>query len=294
MKISIITPTYNRANLLHKAYESLKQQTKQNFEWIIVDDGSKDNTIEVVENFISEKCIDIKYYYKENGGKHTAVNLGVSNANGTLLLILDSDDSLSVDAVETINSDWKLYSKDSKICGLSYNRRLENLNKKSEKFAEKYIVSNHISFRYNNNFLQDRVEVYRTDVMKKYPFPVFECERFLSEAIVWTTIAYSYDTVYIDKNIYNCKYLSNGLTANSIKARVNNPKGATANYAIMMKKPFKFYLRIKYSKLYNAFSKFAKIPFKEELKSGNDLLIILTKPLGDIVYLKWRKYIITR
>lgn len=291
MKVSIITPTYNRANLLHKAYESLKQQTKQNFEWIIVDDGSKDNTKEVVENFISEKRIDIKYYYKENGGKHTAVNLGVACASGTLLLILDSDDSLTADAIETIDSDWKLYSKVSNICGLSYNRRLVNLNKKSEKFAKKYIVSNHISFRYNSDFLQDRVEVYKTEIMKEYPFPVFEGERFLSETIVWNTIAYKYETVYIDKNIYNCEYLPNGLTANSIKARVNNPKGATANYAIMMKKPFKFSLRVKYSILYNTFSKFAKISFKEELKAKNTLLIVLTKPLGDIVYLKWKKYI---
>lgn len=291
MLLSIITPTYNRADLLYKAYESLKKQTSQDFEWIIVDDGSEDNTKETVEKFILEQKIDIKYYYKENGGKHTAVNVGVINANGMLMLILDSDDSLLIDAVETINSDWKLYSQNSNICGLSYNRKITNLQIENKKVMPARIISSHIAFRYNDGFIKDRVEVYRTDVMKEYPFPQFENERFLSEAIVWNKIAYTYDTVYIDKDIYYCEYLPNGLTANSIKARVCNPKGAVANYAIMMKKPFKMSLRVKYSILYNAFSKFAKISFKEELKSGNMLLIVLTKIFGDIVYLKWKKYI---
>ena len=90
--VSIITPSYNRANLLPKAYESLKKQTSKDFEWIVVDDGSKDNTDEVVQKFISENQIEIKFIKKENGGKHTAVNRGVKEACGELVLILDSDD----------------------------------------------------------------------------------------------------------------------------------------------------------------------------------------------------------
>ena len=114
----------------------------------------------------------------------------------------------------------------------------------------------------------------------------------MSEAVVWNKIAYNYDTVYINKDIYECEYLEGGLTSNSIKTRVNNPKGAIANYEIMMKKPFKFSLRVKYSILYNAFSKFANISFKDRLRNDNKFLIILTKLLGDFVYLKWKKYLV--
>lgn len=292
MKLSIITPTYNRAELLYNAYEALKMQTSKDFEWIIVDDGSKDNTKEVIKNFILQKKIPIRYYYKKNGGKHTAVNLGVKKAKGELMLILDSDDVLVLEAVKIIIDDWNLYSENDKICGLSYNRKIINLKTKKSKLNYKYIISDHISFRYNRGVEQDRVEVYRLDIMKKYPFPEYKDEKFLSEAVVWNTIAYTYNTVYINKDIYKCEYLPNGLTANSIKSRVNNPNGALANYAIMMNKPFKVSLRIKYSILYNAFLKFANKMISEETIKKNKILIILTKPLGDIVYLKWKKYLI--
>ena len=126
LKISVITPSYNRANLLKNAYDSLKKQSHLNFEWIIVDDGSKDNTKRVVEEFENEKCVEIKYYYKENGGKHTAVNLGVANATGELIIILDSDDRLTQDAIENIIKDWNEYKFNDKICGISYNRRIIN------------------------------------------------------------------------------------------------------------------------------------------------------------------------
>lgn len=156
---------------------------------------------------------------------------------------------------------------------------------------ETEIISNHIEYRYNQEVLGDRAEVYRTNVMLKYPFPEIKGERFLSEAIVWNKIAYDYDTVYIGKDIYECEYLDGGLTSNSISTRVNNPKGAMLNYNLMMKKPFKMKLRIKYSILYNAFSNFAKVSFAERMKNENKIIIVLTKILGDVVYLKWKKYL---
>ena len=288
--VSIITPSYNRANLLPKAYESLKKQTSKDFEWIVVDDGSKDNTDEVVQKFISENQIEIKFIKKENGGKHTAVNRGVKEACGELVLILDSDDWLTNDAIETVIKDWQEYKNNEKICGLSYNKKV--INKEAFKAKEPVVISNHIQYRYNENVLGDRAEVYRTSIMKEYNFPEIKDERFLSEAIVWNKIAYKYDTVYIDKDIYECEYLEDGLTSNSVRLRVNNPKGAMLNYQIMMQKPFNLKLRIKYSILYNTFSKFAKVSFKETLKNGNRFLLAVTKPIGDIVYLRWKKHLI--
>lgn len=289
MIISVITPSYNREKLLINAYNSLLKQSNKSFEWIIVDDGSKDNTGILVTNLINDKKINIKYIKKENGGKHTALNKGIDEASGELIIILDSDDFLTDDAIETILDDWRLYENNEKICGISYQRKLIN-GPKSKSLPQSPYISNHIECRYNQEFYADRAEVYRTDVMQRFKFPVFEKERFLSETIVWNKIAMEYDMVYIDKEIYVCEYQNDGLTANSQKTRVNNPIGAMENYRIMMKKPFKFKLRIKYSILYNTFSKFANIPFLKSLDKENKLLLILTRPIGDIVYMKYKKY----
>ena len=101
MTITVFTPTYNRAYILPKLYESLKKQTCMNFEWLIIDDGSTDDTSEVVKTFKTDK-FPILYYYKKNGGKHTAMNYSHPYINGDLLFIVDSDDVLTNDAIETI------------------------------------------------------------------------------------------------------------------------------------------------------------------------------------------------
>lgn len=105
MLITIFTPTYNRAELLPRLHKSLQEQTNKNFEWIVVDDGSTDNTKEVIENIIlqQENDFPIRYFYKENGGKHTAINRGVREANGDLFFIVDSDDILTFNSVELIS-----------------------------------------------------------------------------------------------------------------------------------------------------------------------------------------------
>ena len=105
--LTIFTPTYNRADILNKAYKSLKRQTNKDFIWLVVDDGSIDNTEDVVKGWIDENIIEIKYIKKENGGKHTAYNVAVENTSTELIMIaLDSDDYLSDDAVEIILDTW--------------------------------------------------------------------------------------------------------------------------------------------------------------------------------------------
>ena len=99
IKLTLFTPTYNRAHLLERLYSSIKKQTYHHFEWLIVDDGSTDNTNEVVKTFIEEGIITIKYVFKRNGGKHRAINEGVQQAQGELFFIADSDDMLPPDAL---------------------------------------------------------------------------------------------------------------------------------------------------------------------------------------------------
>ena len=107
MLITVLTPTYNRAKLLERLYQSLCQQTYQDFEWIVVNDGSKDHTNEVVQSFVAEKKINIIYIKQENGGKHRAVNSGVKVAKGELIFIADSDDWLPFNAIEIVMEKYK-------------------------------------------------------------------------------------------------------------------------------------------------------------------------------------------
>ena len=284
--LAILTPTYNRAYILNKAYESLKKQTNHNFVWYIIDDGSTDNTEEIVKKFQKEKVLDIHYYYKENGGRHTAINYGVKKIKEDYILILDSDDKLLEKAVEEVLSKWKKYDKNSKICSISFLKVFPNKNVIGKVYKEKEIQSNHIDFRYNRGLLGDMCEVWRTSILKKYPFPVFKNERFLSEAIIWNKIAFEYDTIYINKPIYIADYLEDGLSNNSLKVRYKNPIGALENANTFLNKRFKISIRLKNAILYDGFSIISKRKFKNIInESNNKFLCILFYPLGYLFYL---------
>ena len=118
--ITILTPTFNRDYILKKAYNSLLNQNNKKFEWLIIDDGSTDKTKELVNKFKSENKIKIRYFYKKNGGKHTALNFGINKAKGDLILILDSDDYLRKDAVELVYKYWDKYKDNDKLCGITF------------------------------------------------------------------------------------------------------------------------------------------------------------------------------
>lgn len=262
--ITVLTPTYNRKYILKKAYESLVNQTDKDFEWLVIDDGSSDNTKGLIDELINENKINIRYYYKENGGKHTALNYGTNKAKGELILILDSDDYLSEDAIELVKKYWEKYKSNKKICGMTFLRKLKNPFYKEKLFDE--CVSNMIDFKYNNGILADMCEVIRTDILKKYPYPTFEQERFLSEVIVTGQIAKTYDTAYIPIEIYHTEYLEDGLSLNWFKLVVNNPLGARANNLLFMSKEFKFKIRLKNCIMFDVFSIIAKKPVLKETK----------------------------
>lgn len=284
--ITILTPTYNRAYTLEKAYKSLVNQTNKNFIWLIVDDGSTDDTKELVDKFIAEKLIKINYCYKENGGKHTAINYGVKKINTKYVLILDSDDYLKEDCVEIVLNKWDKYCNNKKIGCLSFLKVFTNDKPIGKKYKGNEIISNHIDFRYNKSLLGDMCETFRCDVLKKYPFPVIKNERFLSEAIVWNRIAYDYDTVYINIPVYVAEYLGDGLTTNSLKLRYNNPKGAVINANMFLNNRFKLAIRIKNAILYDGFSLISGKKIKSIIRTSNSKkLSILFLPLGYIFYI---------
>lgn len=289
MLLTILTPTYNRANLLKRCYNSLKEQTNKNFEWLVIDDGSIDDTKVIVEGFIAEDIIPIRYVYKKNGGKHTALNIGFKKAKGELTIIVDSDDSLTFDAVETIDNLWKQYRENKEISSIVFLRKYSNGQIIGDKFPQDNFISNHIECRINLGIDGDKSEVYVTRILKEYQFPVFEGEKFLSEGIVWTQIGRAYKAVYINKSIYVTEYLNDGLTKSGRGLRIKCPLGGMLNSKDYLQKDIRLYVRIKQMILYQCYGLFAKKNLHEMIKNcGYKILFIVCIPGGYSLYKYWK------
>lgn len=231
MNITVCTPTYNRAHLLNKLYTSLKKQNYNSFQWIIVDDGSTDDTEAIVNEFIKENNINIRFIKKKNGGKHTALNIGIDNAEGELFWIVDSDDYIIDDALKYIWNKWCELKDNKDFAGLSALRGYENKKVIGTTVNEEYIDADVLTYRYKYRVLGDKSEVYRTDILKKYKFPEYREEKFLTEAVVWNRIANDgYKIRWFNKVIYICEYLEGGLTNTSDKNIMDSWQGTTLYY----------------------------------------------------------------
>ena len=239
--ITIFTPTYNRAGFLHRLYDTLILQTYKNFEWIIVDDGSKDNTKDVVSSFVKEGKLNIHYVQQENGGKHRAINTGVGLATGELFFILDSDDILPNNALELVVKTFQPIKHEMFFAGVSgidgnFDGRIIGSGLPYDS-----IDCNSVDIRYKFNVTGDMKEVFRTSVMKEFPFPDIEGEKFCPEALVWNRIAQKYKLRYFNKIIYKVEYQPEGITSNIVKVRMKSPITSMMCYAEMLELniPFK-------------------------------------------------------
>lgn len=279
MKITIFTPTYNRGHLLYEAFKSLCNQTCKEFEWLIVDDGSTDDTEEVVQSFLGKNCINVRYYKKENGGKHTAINYGVRKAEGELFWILDSDDSLPVDAVERVMG----YVEQMKeidaagICGYMAHHNGKIIG--NPVVREPCAVSS-LQMRYEMNLTGDMMEVFLTSVLREFPFPEFDGERFCPEILVWYRIAQKYKLLLIPDVIYERDYLEGGLTDNIIKIRMQSPIGCMITYSELFNYKIPFLQKIKSAINYWRFA-FCATERRVKVLSWGKLLA----PLGWIMYI---------
>ena len=291
MQITILTPTYNRKDLLCNLYESLKSQICKDFEWLVVDDGSADGTEQLVEDLIKQSEITIRYLRKENGGKHTALNLGISNIESPLTFIVDSDDTLTPDAVGTILSVHEKYGKNDRLCGYAFLRQYPDGKINGKLFAKDELIDNYINVRINSDdTLADKAEVFFTECLKRFPFPVYNGEKFLGEDIVWIRMARLYDMVHINKAVYISNYLEDGLTRGRRIHNIASPLGCMNRAAEFIGKDIKFKYRIKGCLQYIVYGKFAGYGFGELIRSSKDkfLTVLLFVP-GSILYYKFKR-----
>lgn len=246
--ITILTPTYNRASLLPRLFDSLLRQTNKDFEWIVVDDGSTDDTREVVAN-LKEKCggaFPMGYVYKANGGKHMAINIGAERARGELLFIADSDDLLTDDALETVENSWHDISDDKSFAGIAgLDIAMDTREVIGSGLPQEHIDCNAIDIRYRHHVTGDMKEVFRTEVLREFPFPEFVGERFCPEQLVWFRMARRYRLRYINKPIYIADYQPDGITAGITRARMRNPSASMLTYAELTECPVPFLVKVK-------------------------------------------------
>lgn len=235
-KITVFTPTYNRSRIIERLYKSLRRQTNMDFEWLIVDDGSSDNTEEVIQSWQAENnTFPIRYYKKENGGKCSAINMGLELAQGELFFTVDSDDYLTDDALEKIISWESSLPKGQKFCGVAGNLGTAKDTTPNRIFDVPFFDGSALD-RYK---IADgeRAMVFYTEIHRQYPYPLFEGEKFMTEAVTWNRMAHDgYKMRFYNDIIWIYEYREDGLTKAGSSLFLNNPQG----YGLWLREKAKF------------------------------------------------------
>lgn len=288
MFLTILTPTYNRGVLIKNLYNSLLRQKNHKFQWLIIDDGSSDNTKEVIENFDNYN-FRIDYYYKDNGGKHTALNYSHQYIEGDWIFVVDSDDILTENAIDLVYEYIGKYANRKDIGAFAFLKSDYTGKILAPQLYKNDYISNVIDYRINSNVKGDQAEVYRTKIFKRFKFPVFEGEKFLGEDYLHINAAYISNTVYINKVIYLCEYMDGGLTKSGRQMRIQNPLGGMVHGSLYFSKRFKLKYRVKGMMLYICYGLFAKKTIKKLYQDVKYIkLFIVICPLGILLYYFWK------
>lgn len=222
--LTIFTPSYNRAHTIGRTYESLCRQTCKDFEWLVIDDGSTDNTRQLVEEWIAEDKVPIRYLYQDNQGMHGAHNTAYKNIYTELNTCIDSDDWMPDNAVELILNKWEKDGSEqyAGIIGLDYANSGELIGTDFPPDMQKTTL---LGF-YRGGGKGDKKLVYRTDVVKRYPpYPIFEGEKYVGLSYLYMLIDQDYELLTLNAPLVIVDYQLEGSSYNMYKQYWNNPKG---------------------------------------------------------------------
>ena len=285
--LTVFTPAYNRAYTLPRTYESMKQQKNTDFIWLIVDDGSTDNTAELVEQWQSEENgFEIRYIHKENGGMHTAHNTAYEHIDTELNTCVDSDDALAPDAVQIIFDAWQKV-KDKGYAGL-LGLDAEFGGKVIGKGFPEGLEATTLGGYYRNGGFGDKKLILRTDVVRQYPpYPTFEGERFVPLGSLYTMIDHDYELAVLDEVVCLVEYMPDGSTHNMIRQYYRNPNGFRYGRLVTMTAPMGFKRDLKVHIHYTAESLLARKPIFRD--SPRKLMSALALPFGIVLMLHVRR-----
>lgn len=222
--LTIFTPAYNRAHTIDRTYRSLCRQTSKDFEWLVIDDGSTDDTGELVRQWTEEADFPIRYIYQENQGMHGAHNTAYRNIHTELNTCIDSDDCMPDDAVETIISFWD-ENKSEKYAGFIGLDCREDGSIIGTKFNDSLKETTLMGF-YISGGSGDKKLVYRTDIISKYPeYPLFAGERYVGLAYKYMLIDKDYKLLTLNKPLVIVEYQADGSSNSMYRQYWNNPRG---------------------------------------------------------------------
>lgn len=272
-------------------FQSLQKQTIKEFEWLLVDDGSTDDTKSIVEEMKLVAEFPIRYIYKENGGKHTALNVGVKLITSRLTFIVDSDDTLVSDAIETILKYHNKYKLRKDLCGYAFLKKYSSGKINGKLFEPDEKIGTYIECRINaDDTHADKAEVFYTECLKEFPFPQYKNEKFLGEDIVWIRMAMKYQMVHINTAIYVAEYFDDGLTKNRRKNNIGSPHGCVARAKEFLRPELKFRYRLKGAMQYVVYGKFANE--KNIIANAPDRMLVLCVYIPSLfIYRRWSKNI---
>lgn len=223
--ITVFTPAYNRADLLGRCFESMKRQTRKDFIWMIIDDGSRDNTGEVVESWLREPLdFELQYHYKENGGLHTAYNEAIARIETELCVCIDSDDFMPDDAIEKILAFWEEHGSDeyAGIVGLDFDLEGKVIGDPLPEQKTVNLIDLHTGkYPIVNG---DRTNVIRTELYRKYaPMKVFPGEKNFNPHYMHLQISQEYDFLVLNENLRFVDYQPQGMTNSMLWQYYNSP-----------------------------------------------------------------------
>lgn len=279
-KLTVFTPTFNRAYLLPRLYESLCMQTNKDFIWLIIDDGSTDGTAELVEKWKRENKVEIDYYWKENGGMHTAHNLAYQKITTELNVCIDSDDWMPLNAVELILLKWGSIELKDEFAGIVGLDAFENGIIIGTEIPERLNRGNLIDLYNKHKVKGDKKVILRTDLVGKYPkYPEFENERLVPLGILYLLVGKDFDFSYSNDVYCIVEYQQTGSSESILKQYKQSPRGFAYarkiyinNYDSFTGK-FKEYIHLVSSLLFSG-------NIGQSITGLNFLILILAFPFG--------------
>ena len=280
--ITIFTPTFNRAYILHKLYESLTRQIVKDFIWLVVDDGSTDNTKELVDEWKKQNNIEIKFIYQENGGKARAHNTGVKACETELFMCVDSDDYLLDDAIENILGKWNSWQEKDSIAGIIAYTGKSDTETISAKFPDKQTTT--VTALYDGGFFGDAKMIHKADILKNFLFPEIEGEKFVTENYVYAQVDTDYEMLLLPKIVVIAEYLEDGYSKSQAKLFIKNPKGYSLYYNLKVKLSKGLKNKFKYSVAFVAANRAGKI---KGFKTANSkIMYIISFIPGIMLHMK--------
>jgi glycosyltransferase involved in cell wall biosynthesis len=252
MMFSIITSTHNRGHLLPQLFESLLQQDFNDMEWIIVDDGSNDDTPTRVKGFRDQADFPVVYVRQEDAGKRVADQSGLAISRGELATCVDDDDFFLPRVLAGVQEDWLAVRGDSRIAGMSYICVDRDRHIIGREFPSNVFVSTHIECRINKHIWGDKIEFTRPAIHMQFLAPGAPGERFASETVTWIRISEHFKTAYHNRPVLVKDYLDHGTSDNWRALNFRAPIGMASYYKAHLNKSVRLSIRLKYRVAYIA------------------------------------------